>query len=99
MRALALLALAGYRRTLAPLLGALGFACRHEPSCSHYASEAIARHGLVRGGVLALGRLLRCQPWGTSGFDPVPDVAHAPHAGVARDASRRAQAPPATERA
>lgn len=95
MRALALLALAGYRRTLAPLLGGLGFACRHEPSCSHYASEAIARHGLARGGALALTRLLRCHPWGTSGFDPVPDVLRAPRAGAAPGA----QAPPATERA
>jgi putative membrane protein insertion efficiency factor len=46
--------------------------CRHTPSCSGYAREAIERHGVFRGGWLALRRLLRCHPLGTSGFDPVP---------------------------
>ena len=47
-------------------------ACRHVPSCSTYAREAIERHGLPRGLILALRRLLRCHPLGSSGFDPVP---------------------------
>ena len=47
-------------------------ACRFEPSCSRYAYGAIERYGAVRGGWLALRRLLRCQPWGGSGYDPVP---------------------------
>jgi putative membrane protein insertion efficiency factor len=55
--------------TLSPLLFG---SCRFEPSCSRYASEAIARHGARRGGALALRRLLRCRPFGPSGFDPVP---------------------------
>ncbi len=55
--------------TLAPLLGGH---CRFEPSCSRYASEAITRHGARRGAVLALRRLLRCQPFSTPGYDPVP---------------------------
>ena len=58
-----------YRWTLSPLLGRI---CRHEPSCSHYASEAIARHGSWRGLWLALARFARCHPWGSHGFDPVP---------------------------
>lgn len=47
--------------------------CRHLPSCSAYAFEAITNHGALRGGMMSLGRLLRCHPWGTSGFDPVSE--------------------------
>lgn len=46
--------------------------CRYLPSCSHYAIEAVERHGAIRGGWLAVKRLLRCHPWGGSGYDPVP---------------------------
>ena len=49
--------------------------CRYMPSCSHYAEEAIMRHGPARGSWLALCRVCRCHPWGGSGFDPVPDSA------------------------
>ncbi|MCS7298169.1 MAG: membrane protein insertion efficiency factor YidD [Bacteroidia bacterium] len=47
--------------------------CRHSPTCSEYAIQALRRHGLFKGGWLALCRLSRCHPWGTSGYDPVPD--------------------------
>jgi putative membrane protein insertion efficiency factor len=47
--------------------------CRFEPSCSHFAAEALDRHGWQGGSALALRRLLRCHPWGgRGGFDPVP---------------------------
>ena len=46
--------------------------CRFFPSCSHYALLALERHGAVRGSWLTLMRLLRCQPFGTAGYDPVP---------------------------
>jgi uncharacterized protein len=59
----------GYQRWVSPLLGAN---CRYLPTCSAYAAEAIATHGSVRGSWLALRRLLRCHPFGGSGFDPVP---------------------------
>jgi uncharacterized protein len=58
-----------YRITLSPLVG---FHCRHVPTCSHYADEAIDRYGLWAGGWMTLARLLRCQPWGTAGLDYVP---------------------------
>lgn len=46
--------------------------CRHVPSCSTYAVEAIELHGAARGGWYATRRLCRCHPWGTQGYDPVP---------------------------
>jgi putative membrane protein insertion efficiency factor len=49
--------------------------CRYLPTCSDYAAEAISRHGAATGGWLALRRVLRCHPWGGSGYDPVPDAA------------------------
>ena len=58
-----------YKRAISPLLPP---ACRFEPTCSVYASEAIARHGLGRGSRLAVLRLLRCHPFHAGGFDPVP---------------------------
>jgi len=46
--------------------------CRYQPSCSAYAIAALSRYGALRGSWLALKRLLRCHPWGGSGYDPVP---------------------------
>jgi putative membrane protein insertion efficiency factor len=47
-------------------------ACRYSPVCSQYALEAVSRHGTLKGGVLALGRILRCNPFSRGGPDPVP---------------------------
>jgi len=58
-----------YQRTLSPILGRN---CRFEPSCSQYAIEALQVHGLCAGSAYAAWRLLRCQPFGTPGHDPVP---------------------------
>lgn len=46
--------------------------CRYTPTCSVYAVEALERHGALRGGRLAVSRLMRCAPWGGTGADPVP---------------------------
>ncbi|HBC03172.1 MAG TPA: membrane protein insertion efficiency factor YidD [Aequorivita sp.] len=46
--------------------------CRYSPTCSHYAVEALQQHGLLKGGWLAAKRIASCNPWGGSGYDPVP---------------------------
>ena len=61
----------GYRLLLSPWLGS---GCRFEPTCSAYALEAIDRHGAVKGGLLAAGRLIRCHPFcRCDSHDPVPE--------------------------
>ena len=69
MRRLACALVRGYQLTLSPFWGR---GCRFTPSCSEYAHEAITRYGCLRGGWLALRRLLRCQPLCEHGYDPVP---------------------------
>jgi len=69
VRRLVLLLLRAYQSLLSPHLDG---GCRHLPSCSSYAYDAVERHGVVRGGRLALRRLARCHPLGSSGYDPVP---------------------------
>jgi conserved hypothetical protein YidD len=64
-----------YQRTLSPLLCLLcgpGSGCRFKPTCSAYFLEAVETHGIGRGSWLGLKRLAQCQPWGGSGYDPVP---------------------------
>ncbi len=47
--------------------------CRHIPTCSEYGKIAIDRHGVIKGSYLAIKRILKCNPWGTMGYDPVPE--------------------------
>ena len=74
----------GYRRIISPLLHSSGLAplngpaCRFQPTCSDYAHEAVVLHGPVRGGWLALLRLLQCHPLSRGGFHPVPRPARPP---------------------
>ena len=71
MTRLLLCLIALYKRLLSPLLGAR---CRFHPTCSAYARVAIARFGPARGSVLAIWRILRCQPLCAGGLDPVPET-------------------------
>jgi len=58
-----------YRRLISPLFPSR---CRFHPSCSEYAQQAVAKHGPLKGGWLALKRIARCGPWSRGGIDPVP---------------------------
>lgn len=69
MRRTAIALISVYQRVLSPYWPS---SCRYEPTCSHYAQEAITVHGTPKGAWLALKRLARCGPWGGSGYDPVP---------------------------
>ncbi len=70
MRRAALLLIGLYRRYLSPLKGPV---CKFHPTCSEYATEAIETYGLLRGGILALRRLIRCHPFSRGGHDPLVD--------------------------
>jgi len=70
MKRLLLLMIRGYQLVLSPVIGAN---CRHEPTCSRYSFEAIERFGALKGLRLTLKRVGKCQPWGTWGYDPVPE--------------------------
>ncbi|HEV2262637.1 MAG TPA: membrane protein insertion efficiency factor YidD [Candidatus Rubrimentiphilum sp.] len=76
IRALAIGLLRLYKRAISPLLPP---ACRFYPSCSQYAVDAIAEHGMPRGSWLALARIARCHPWNAGGYDPVPKALQRAH--------------------
>ena len=63
----------GYQIALSPYFGTQ---CRFEPTCSHYAAQAIETHGALRGSWLAVRRILRCHPWHAGGIDPVPPASN-----------------------
>jgi uncharacterized protein len=68
MKTVVLALLRFYKRWISPSLLP---SCRYVPSCSEYASEAVDRYGVIRGGAMAAWRLLRCQPFAKGGYDPV----------------------------
>jgi putative membrane protein insertion efficiency factor len=67
-RTVVLAPIAVYRHVISP---AIPRRCKYEPTCSHYAVDAIREYGILRGSVLAAWRLLRCNPWSYGGYDPV----------------------------
>ena len=69
MKSAVLAALRFYKAAVSPMLPP---ACRYTPTCSEYAMEAVERFGVMRGGWLAVKRLLSCHPWSRGGYDPVP---------------------------
>ncbi|MDG0969755.1 MAG: membrane protein insertion efficiency factor YidD [Porticoccaceae bacterium] len=71
MRKLFLKCIRGYQLAISPLLGNN---CRFHPSCSCFAHEAISRFGILKGSYLACMRILKCNPFHSGGYDPVPDI-------------------------
>ena len=69
MRFLILKIIRVYQKYISPLLGP---SCRFHPTCSEYALQAIETYGIFRGGFLATKRILKCNPWGDTGADPLP---------------------------
>lgn len=63
-----------YKHGPSQVLYAFGARCRHDPSCSEYGAECVARHGWWAGGWMALARFLRCRPGGSWGHDPAPET-------------------------
>ena len=69
MRFLVLKIIRVYQKYISPLLGP---SCRFHPTCSEYTFQAIETYGVFKGGILAIKRILKCNPWGGSGADPLP---------------------------
>jgi hypothetical protein len=70
LRRIAILPIRAYQLLLSPMVGQR---CKYYPTCSEYAAQAVQRYGILRGLVLAIWRLLRCNPWSRGGFDPVEE--------------------------
>ena len=75
-RQIAIYILKIYQKTLSPDHGLFKYfypygCCRYSPSCSDYAIDALAKHGFIKGGFMAMWRVLRCNPWSKGGHDPV----------------------------
>ncbi|HEY3373978.1 MAG TPA: membrane protein insertion efficiency factor YidD [Candidatus Aquicultor sp.] len=68
MKQIAIALIKIYQKAISPLTPP---SCRFYPTCSHYALQAIEKHGLIKGGVMATGRVLRCHPFSPGGYDPV----------------------------
>ena len=69
MRRIVITLIRGYQYLISPLFTPT---CRFTPSCSNYALEVVAKHGVLKGGWLSIRRLLRCNPWNPGGYDPAP---------------------------
>ncbi|KRN25094.1 hypothetical protein FC75_GL001007 [Lacticaseibacillus camelliae DSM 22697 = JCM 13995] len=70
MRKIAMWLVKGYQRFISPLLPA---SCRYYPTCSTYMIQALAKHGLIKGLIMGVARIIRCNPFVKGGLDPVPD--------------------------
>lgn len=73
MKSIIIFLIKAYKLLISPATHFLtGDACRFTPTCSQYTIEALERYGVIKGGLISLKRITRCNPWGGSGFDPLP---------------------------
>jgi putative membrane protein insertion efficiency factor len=70
MKTIVLFLIKTYQVIISPLIGSN---CRYQPTCSHYAAQAIAKFGVIQGAWMAIKRISRCHPWHEGGYDPVPE--------------------------
>ncbi len=70
MKFLFILLIRIYQKAISPLFPG---SCRYTPTCSQYSIEAIKNHGILKGLYLGLKRIIKCNPWGGCGYDPVPE--------------------------
>ena len=77
LKSLALLGIRFYQKTLSPDHGILSYVrqnrtCKYYPTCSEYTYQSIEHYGIIRGAFLGIKRIIKCNPWSSGGYDPVP---------------------------
>lgn len=63
--------LKGYKKIISPMFSAVGIHCKYYPTCSEYMVQAIEKYGIVKGGLLGIIRILKCNPFSKGGYDPI----------------------------
>lgn len=69
MKKIVILLIRGYQKGISPLFPA---SCRYHPTCSQYSIDAVRKHGAIKGSIMGIFRILRCNPFVRGGYDPVP---------------------------
>lgn len=72
MKKIIIFLLKGYKKIISPMFSAVGIHCKYYPTCSEYMVQAIEKYGIVKGGLLGIIRILKCNPFSKGGYDPVP---------------------------
>ena len=61
-----------YKKTISPIIASCGIHCKYYPTCSEYTKQAVEKYGAFKGSLLAIWRIIRCNPFSKGGYDPVP---------------------------
>lgn len=71
MKKIIIFLLKGYKKIISPMFSAVGIHCKYYPTCSEYMVQAIEKYGIVKGGLLGIIRILKCNPFSKGGYDPL----------------------------
>ncbi len=71
MKKIIIFLLKGYKKIISPMFSAVGIHCKYYPTCSEYMVQAIEKYGIVKGGLLGIIRILKCNPFSKGGYDPI----------------------------